>query len=94
MDRIETSDSYHASYLMVNGAQVDGVECIPMAGGVSCKLIFSGPAVLERTEEFFKKEACVNLHAFRQAYNQVQSFIQQARRSYRTSSKQAKKTEV
>lgn len=91
MDRVETSDSYHASYLMANGQTVEEVQCIPIAGEVSCKLVFSGPRVLELTDDFFSKNACVNLYIFRQAYNQVQNYIQQGLRTYRTEMKRSKR---
>lgn len=90
MDRIETSDSYHASYLLANGQTVEGVTCIPVGSGVSCTLVFSGPQVLELTDAFFCKTACVNLYAFRHAYNQVQTYIQQGLRRHRAEQKRAR----
>lgn len=93
MNRIETSDSYHASYLVINGVELAGVECVSIANEVSCKLIFSGPSVLELTEQFFNNAACVNLYAFRIAYRHVQRTIQQEVQHYKAKLKRSKETE-
>lgn len=75
-------DLYLASYLLLNGCKLIEVQCIPTGGAVSCRLFFSGPRIPELEDEFFKQSAMVNLLAFRSAYNQVNGYIHQAKKSF------------
>jgi len=78
----EVTDLYEAAYLVVKGWKVRAVECIPLSGALSCRLSFAGRGLEEAVDEYFAKTACVNLYAFRTAYNQVNSYVHQAKRQY------------
>ena len=43
MEKAEITDLYQASYLLLNGCNLEGVECIPLSGSLGCKLCFTGP---------------------------------------------------
>ena len=62
--------------------QLEEVACIPVSESLSCRLSFSGDGIATAQEEFYAKRACVNLHAFRSAYGQVNSYVHQAKKSY------------
>lgn len=81
-EKIEVTDLYHACYLLINGCKLVGVECLPLAGSVGCRLSMRGRAVGKLSTEYYEHQATVNLSAFRQAYNQVNSYVHQAKKSY------------
>lgn len=87
MDQQYVTDLYQASYFLMNGCELTGVECIPTGGALSCRLSFRGGDLQELTAMWFEKRASVNLWAFRSAYNQINSYVHQAKRSYKTSSR-------
>lgn len=80
----EVTDLYEAAYLVMKGLKIEGVECIPLSGTLACRMSFSGRGLEEALGEYFEKKACVNLYSFRSAYNQVNSYIHQAKKNYAT----------
>ena len=83
-DQVEVMDLYLASYYLVRGCELVSVKCIPTEKSVSCSLVVRGRAALVGAiqGEYFEKRACVNLWAFRSAYNQVNSSVHQAKKSW------------
>jgi hypothetical protein len=90
MERVGVTDLYQACWLLLKGCELTGIECIPMGGTLSCRLSFAGSNLEELQDEYFQKRSCVNLWAFRSAYNQVNSYVHQAKKSY----EQAKRRET
>jgi hypothetical protein len=82
MERVGVTDLYQACWLLLNGCELEGIECIPTGGVLSCRLSFAGERIEELQEEYFQKRSRVNLWAFRTAYNQINSYIHQAKKSY------------
>lgn len=83
MSLIHVTDLYEAAYLVSEGFCIEAVECIPIARALACRISFRDDAEIARTQGvFYSKAACVNLHAFRQAYNQVNGFVHTAKKSY------------
>jgi hypothetical protein len=78
----DVTDLYQAAYLVVRGNRLEAVECIPVGGVLSCRMSFSGSDLEAAQDEYFSKAAVVNLYAFRQAYNQINSYIHQAKKSF------------
>ena len=83
-DQVEVMDLYLASYYLVRGCELVAVKCIPTEKSVSCSIVVQGSFALvgEIQGEYFEKRACVNLWAFRSAYNQVNSSVHQAKKSW------------
>jgi hypothetical protein len=83
-DEVEVTDLYLASYYVLKGCTVAKVSCIPTGKGYRCSIMIKGPwdVVSEVQAEYFQGRAMVNLLAFRDAYNQVNGFIRQAKKSY------------
>jgi hypothetical protein len=83
-DEVEVSDLYLASYYVLKGCTVAKVSCIPTGKDYRCTIMIKGPwgVVSEVQAEYFQNRAMVNLLAFRDAYNQVNGFIRQAKKSY------------
>ncbi len=76
------TDLYQASYLLMNGCELSGVECVPTGGSLSCRMSFRGPRLEECLDAWFEKAAVANLWAFRTAYTQVNSYVHQAKKHY------------
>jgi hypothetical protein len=83
-ETVVVTDLYEAAYLVLEEARLEAVECIRLSGSLACSLKFSGKGLLESQDEYFSKRAVVNLYAFRQAYNQVNSLVHQAKKNYTT----------
>jgi len=81
---VEVMDLYLASYYLVRGCELVAVKCIPTEKSVSCSLVVRGRSGLVGAiqGEYFEKRACVNLWAFRSAYNQINSSVHQAKKSW------------
>jgi hypothetical protein len=82
MQSVEVTDLYEAAYLILSGCKVEEVTCIPVSESLSCRMIFSGNSLEKAQDEFVAKKAVVNLHAFRSAYGQVNSYVHQAKKSF------------
>lgn len=83
-DQVEVMDLYLASYYLVRGCELVSVKCIPTEKSVSCGIVVKGSYDLVHAvqDEYFGKHAAVNLWAFRSAYNQINSSVHQAKKSY------------
>src|SRR5512137_2150150 len=88
MEKIGGTDLYEAAYLVLNECRFTGVECVPMSGVLGCSLSFANDDDLAYFQEQFKhREATVNLYKFRQAYNTVNGYVHQAKKSYEMAKK-------
>ena len=82
MDTADVNDLYEAAYLILSGCTLEEVTCIPVSESLSCRMIFSGSNLEKAQDEFAAKKAVVNLHAFRSAYSQVNTYVHQAKKSF------------
>lgn len=82
METVHVTDLYEAAYLILCGCTLEEVSCIPVSESLSCRLTFSGPGLETAQEAFYAKKAVVNLHAFRSAYGQVNSYMHQAKKNF------------
>jgi hypothetical protein len=82
MESVSVTDLYQASYLLLGGCELTAVQCFPMTGSIACRMTFSGPKLGELMDDWFAKSASANLWAFRTAYNQVNSYVHQAKKGY------------
>jgi hypothetical protein len=88
------TDLYEAAYLVAQGYVIEEVECIPIAKTLACRIGFrNAPTLMETQSEFYSKVAIVNVHAFRQAYNQVNGFVHTAKKSYEKSKTEARQAD-
>jgi hypothetical protein len=83
MRTVGVTDLYEAAFLLWNECRFAGVDVVPMAGVLGCSLKFEADDDLEYFQEQFKRrEALVNLYEFRNAYNTVNGYVHQAKKSY------------
>jgi hypothetical protein len=83
MDEHYVTDLYQASYFLMNGCELIGVECIPTGGVLCCRIGFRGEGLGKLSAQWFEKRAVANLWVFRNAYNQINSYVHQAKRNYK-----------
>ena len=91
MQTIEVTDLYEAAFLVLSGCTLVEVSCIPVSESLSCKMTFTGAALSTAQDEFYSRKACVNLHSFRQAYGQVNTYVHQAKKSFDRERRAARK---
>ena len=82
MESVETSDLYHASYLLLSGCQLTGAECSQVGKNLSCRLSFQGQSMSNLNDNWYQKRAMVNLWAFRQAHAQVHQYVDMAKKEF------------
>ena len=85
MESVEVTDLYQASYYLLSGCEITGVECRQAGTGSSCRLTVQGPNLAELASAWFERQAVVNLWTFRNAYTEINSHVQQAKRSFELS---------
>jgi len=84
MSHKHVTDLYEAAYLVSQGFPIEAIQCIPIAKTLACRITFQDEGNIEQAQSiFYSKAACVNLHAFRSAYNQVNGFVHTAKKSYK-----------
>jgi len=83
MDTATVTDIYQASYYLLSGCEVTGIECNPSGSkNLVCTLYFQGINLVSLKDSWFSKRAMVNLASFRTAYGQVHEIIDQAKKEY------------
>ena len=85
METEALSDLYQASYYLLNGCEILSVACIPTGSASSCQIIVQGSNLTDLAQAWFDKKAVANLWTFRSAYRQINSHVQQAKRSFEIS---------
>ena len=82
METASVTDLYQASYYLLSGCEILGVDCIPTGRALNCQITLSGADLTSLAQNWFDKKAVANLWAFRNAYSQINSHVQQAKRSF------------
>lgn len=82
MEQAQITDLYQASYYLLSGCEILGVECIPTGKTTNCQITVQGENLTVLARQWYDREAKVNLWGFRNAYTQINSHVQQAKRSY------------
>lgn len=82
METVAVTDLYQASYLLLSGCELTGIECIPTGGALSCRLSFQGTNLESLVQAWWDKKAQANLWSFRSAYSQINSYVHQAKKSF------------
>jgi hypothetical protein len=67
----------------LNGAELETVRCIPAGKNINCELVLCGGSLTDLMDEYYQKNAMVNLFSFRSVYSRVSSHIHNAKRSFK-----------
>jgi hypothetical protein len=73
MEKVSVTDLYEACYLLLNGAELETVRCIPAGKNINCELVLCGGSLTDLMDEYYQKNAMVNLFSFRSVYSRVSS---------------------
>ena len=79
---VDVTDLYEAAYILTCGNRIEEVRCIPLSEGISCQITLTGETAEYAQTVYATGQAQVNVHAFRRAYGQVNSFIHEAKKNY------------
>ena len=88
-ESISTTDLYEATFYLLGGCELLGIEATRVNGGVSCRLSFSGAQLSELQAEYFAGRAKVPLFPFRRMYGQVNALVYSAKKKAKGQLRQA-----
>jgi len=71
MNIVSTSDLYEASYYLINGCTLEGVETLQLGSKTVCQMSFKGQEIYNLREVYLRGESTVNLTSFRTAYSKL-----------------------
>jgi hypothetical protein len=60
MEKVSVTDLYEACYLLLNGAELETVRCIPAGKNINCELVLCGGSLSDLMDEYYQKNAMVN----------------------------------
>lgn len=86
-NNIKTADLYEASFYHLNSCKIQSIECMQINGKLTCEIAFVGDNLTFLQGTYFQGKAVVNLFGFRRAYQQINSFVNQAKREYKKQQK-------
>ena len=89
---VDVTDLYEAAFLITQGNRIEEIQCIPVSDMVSCRITLAGAEVRTAQSVYENRKACVNVHEFRSAYHQVNSFVHEAKKNYDRQLRQLRKT--
>lgn len=87
-ERITTTDLYEATFYLLGGCELLGVEATRVNGGIACRLSFSGTRLSELQAEYFGGRAKVSLFPFRRTFGQVNALVYSAKKKAKSQLRQ------
>ncbi len=86
---ITTTDLYEATFYLLGGCELLGIEASRVNGGISCSLSFGGARLSELQAEYFGGRAKVSLFPFRRAFGQINALVYSAKKKAKSQLRQA-----
>jgi hypothetical protein len=88
-ERVSTTDLYEATFYLLGGCELLGIEATRVNGGIACRLSFRGPRLQELQAEYFTGLAKVALFPFRRMFGQVNALVYSAKKKAKGQLRQA-----
>ncbi len=85
---ITTTDLYEATFYLLGGCELLGIEATRVNGGIACRLSFSGSRLEELQSEYFAGKARVPLFPFRRAFGQINALVYSAKKKAKSQLRQ------
>jgi hypothetical protein len=79
-ESISTTDLYEATFYLLGGCELLGIEASRVNGAITCRLTFGGARLAELQSEYFAGRAKVALFPFRRAFGQVNALVYAAKK--------------
>lgn len=86
---IHVTDLYESCYFYLNGAEITQIVCEQVNGKLTCKITFAGPNLGQLQYKYYSNECLVNLYSFRRAFQQITSYLNEAKRKFKQEQKTA-----
>jgi len=85
METAELTDLYQASYYLLSGCEILNITCSKATTGTNFRIHVQGTNLATLAQAWADREAVVNLWAFRTAYTEINTYVQQAKRRFELS---------
>lgn len=86
---ITASDVYECCYYYLNNSEIEAIECEKVNGKLVCKVTFSGPNLAALQYNYYSNDCQVNLYNFRRAFQQITSYLNEAKKMYKRQTRSA-----
>jgi hypothetical protein len=90
-DAISTTDLYEATFYLLGGCELLGIEATRVNGTITCRLTFRGPRLEELQAEYFAGRARVALLPFRRSFGQLHALVYSAKKKAKSQLRQQEK---
>jgi hypothetical protein len=87
-ESISTTDLYEATFYLLGGCELLGIEATRLNGAITCRLSFRGARLEELQAEYFAGRARVSLLPFRRAFGQVNALVYSAKKKAKSQLRQ------
>ena len=84
---IHVTDLYESCYFYLNGAEITAITCEQVNGKLTCKITFTGSNLASLQYKYYSNECLVNLYSFRRAFQQITSYLNEAKKKYKQQQK-------
>lgn len=84
---IQVTDLYECCYFYLNGAEITQITCEQVNGKLTCKITFTGSDLAKLQYNYYSNECLVNLYSFRRAFQQITSYLNEAKKRYKKQQK-------
>jgi hypothetical protein len=55
MEKVSVTDLYEACYLLLNGAELETVRCIPAGKNINCELVLCGGSLTDLMDDYYRR---------------------------------------
>jgi hypothetical protein len=83
MEKVSVTDLYEGLLPAFKRSRAGDVRCIPAGKNINCELVLCGGSLTDLMDDYYQKNAMVNLFSFRSVYSRVSSHIHNAKRSFK-----------
>ena len=88
-ETVTTTDLYEATFYLLGGCELLGIEATRVDGSIACRLSFRGVKLEELQSEYFAGRAKVSLFSFRRAFGQINALVYSAKKKAKSQLRQS-----
>ena len=77
---VTTTDLYEASFYLLAGCEIEGIEAERQGEAIICRLTFRGEKLLDLQRRYFAGEGAVPIYAFRRTFGRVNALVRTAKK--------------
>ena len=80
---VQVTDLYESCYYYLNQCEITAITCEKVNGKLTCKITFTGSNLASLQYKYYSNECLVNLYSFRRAFQQITSYLNEAKKKYK-----------